>query len=208
MKKIKNKKYLNQNGFLAADFIFSFVLIISCGIIIFALTFSLAAIEVAQYITWSAARSYSAGNFTAGDSNKDGLTKFNKLLRAFPLLTGSGGSGTWFKLDTPVPGDNIHRAIIDVSPQNYARGSTENRHPWTGFTAQFELKLFGSIQIPFIGKITEDGSAFRFPITTFMYRNPSKAECESFFNRRCSEGISRAIGGGCGGYRPPEDNGC
>ncbi len=69
----------SQGGFIAADFLFSFTLVISIGIIIFAFTFSLATIEISQYIVWSAARNYSAAYTNEAEASANARKKFNFL---------------------------------------------------------------------------------------------------------------------------------
>jgi hypothetical protein len=218
MKIKKNKKFSinNSSGFLAADFLFSFVLVISCGIIIFALTFSLATVEIAQYIVWSSARAYSAANKTPEDSKKAGQKKFNLLAARYPSLTGVGSSGApWFELTGYVVGDNASDGLATAAEQKNALG-TENRHPWTGARADLFLKLFSSLKIPFLGKISTDDSVFKFPIRAFILRNPSQQECLDFYSKenRFEKGIksletwSGSGLGVSGSYVPIEDNGC
>jgi len=212
----KNFSINNSSGFLVADFLFSFILVISCGIIIFAMTFSLATIEIAQYIVWSAARSYSAAHLNAGDSRTAGENKFNNLAAKYPLLTGVGGSGSspWFELTGLEVGDNASAGLNAVVIGNTL--GPENRHPWTGARANLHLKLFESIKIPFLGKIATDSSVFTFPIRAFILRNPSQEECLNFFKteNRFDQGIKNLEPwkgtplGTSGAYVPIEDNGC
>lgn len=215
----KQKPFLNNSGFLAADFLFSFVLVIGCGIIIFALTFSLATVEVAQYITWSAARAYSAGNLTQADSELAGRTKFKNLALKFPLLTGADGNSSWFTLSLKVVGDTAYTGLTGpVDEKNKSTGAIpENRQPWTGVSAELEWKLFKSIQLPFLGKIAAQGSdTFTFPIRAFLLRNPSQEECLQFYADRFDKGILHLNEGWKNNnllslpqsYVPIEDNGC
>jgi hypothetical protein len=218
MKKTSSQILLNNSGFLAADFLFSFIMIIGCGIVIFALTFSLATVEVAQYITWSAARSYSAANINAAASRSAADSKFAELSKKFPLLTGAEGSSPWFVLTKKLVGDAAHDGMSGpVDRDNKSGGSTpENRHPWTGVYAELEWKLFEGIKIPFLGKIATPGSdVFKIPIRAFLLRNPSQDECLKFYNseNRFDEGIKKLEGGwnslgNSGSYVPIEDNGC
>lgn len=172
------KKKKSEAGFVAAEFLFTFVLVISCGIVVFALTFSLMTIEVAQYITWSAARSYSAGNVTKEASEAAARAKFQNLSAAFPLLT----RDSWFGLAMTRVGPGTAGLLQNLDPTN--RMGDEPRHPWAGVSARIELKLFKSLQIPFLGPITENESIFTFPLHAFIYRNPSQRECLDFMNNR------------------------
>ncbi len=218
MKKKSSQMIMNNSGFLAADFLFSFIMIIGCGIVIFALTFSLATVEVAQYITWSAARSYSAANINAAASKSAADSKFTKLSMKFPLLTGADGSSPWFILTKKLVGDAAHDGMagpVDVNNKS-AGANPENRHPWTGVYAELEWKLFEGIKIPFLGKIASPGSeVFKIPIRAFLLRNPSQDECLKFFEKanRYDQGIKNLESGWTGIpaasiYVPIEDNGC
>lgn len=204
----KNKKKKNREaGFVAAEFLFSFVLVISCGIIVFALTFSLMTVEVSQYITWSAARAYSSGNKSKGDSEAAGRQKFTNLAAAFPLL--SGATGEWFELTAVSVGKNAAMGMSNLDASN--RMGDETRHPWSGFSSTLDLKLFKSLKIPFIGPITNDESLFKFPLHAFILRNPSQGECMQFFNDRINAIRDlpdfKSLPSG-GTYTPHEDNGC
>lgn len=202
------KKKKSESGFVAAEFLFTFILVISCGLIVFALTFSLMTIEVAQYITWSSARAYSAGNVTKIASEEAARKKFTNLSAAFPLLT--KGSSNWFELVIQRVGPVSSGLLKNLDPKN--RMGTESRHPWSGVSSQIELKLFKSLRIPFLGPITEDEAIFKFPLHGFMYRNPSQGECLEFMIRRFD--AIRALPDfselslESGRYIAPEDNGC
>ena len=204
--KIKSKK--NQSGFVAAEFLFSFVLVISCGLVIFALTFSLMTVEVAQYITWSAARSYSAGNMSKQASEAAAVDKFKNLSKSFPLLTNSDSN--WFSLTQLGVGGSAGSGLANLDREN--RLGSETRHPWFGFSTSLELKLFKSLRIPFLGKVVDDDQAFTFPLRAFILRNPSHEECQQFIKDKFNviKGLSdfKNVGGSSSSYVPNEDNGC
>lgn len=224
MKKFKS----DQSGFIIADFLFSFVLVISCGILVFAFTFSLATVEIAQYIAWSTARNYSTANIDPNTARLNAERKFQNLANKFPLLSGSGPS-PWFSMSAPVIGD---LAKIDTDLISVLQGDKFNkdssgqmRHPWIGVKTNLELKLLSGLKIPFMGPIAPDKSLFTFPIRAFVLRHPSQKECYSFFSKekRYDQGISKLNDGSAEGsrfpadgspmhdptkYVPIEDNGC
>ncbi|MFZ3229584.1 MAG: hypothetical protein WA160_05220 [Pseudobdellovibrio sp.] len=212
----------NQSGFIIADFIFAFTLVLCCGIIIFALTFSLATVEISQYIVWSTARNYSAANQNEPAANLQAKSKFNNLADHFPLLTGRGStSSSWFTLDDLVVGDLAAGSDSDFSgragsdKENKA-GDGEKRQPWIGARANLEFKLLAGIRIPFLGSIASKGDKnFKFPIRAFVLRHPSQDECYDFFksSKRFSEGIQKLETqmnsvGNSSYYVRMEDNGC
>ncbi len=226
----KSKSILNnQSGFLIADFLFAFVLVISCGILIFGFTFSLAMIEISQYIVWSTARNYSVANISEDDANKQAIRKFNNLSDQFPLLTGRSSS-PWFILDKLIVGDlaNIDTDLslrLDTEKEN-KDGNFQARQPWIGAKANIEFKLLQDFRIPFLGRVAEPGNPnFSFPIRAFILRHPSVKECQGFFTfeNRFTKGIQNISGEDFGSiytispanlndaslkYVPMEDNGC
>lgn len=203
--KVIQRQRKSQSGFVAAEFLFSFVLVISCGLIVFALTFSLMTIEVAQYITWSSARSYSSGNISKDDSVSSGQTKFKNLAANFPLLTKEDSN--WFALSSPNIGGSVY------PNGDYDSGNKlgdETRHPWSGATAKLQLVLFKSLKIPFLGKIVNDDSAFDMNLSSFILRNPSVQECLIFSKDRFNEIKHQFpnVQSDSSKYVPNEDNGC
>jgi hypothetical protein len=132
-------------------------------------------IEVSQYITWSAARAYSSGNITKLANQDAGRTKFANLTNAFPLLT----RGSWFELSMLAYGVP---QLQNIDAGN--KMGSETRHPWSGVNSKIELKLFKSLQVPFIGPITNDESLFNFQLHAFIFRNPSQDECKEFIKNK------------------------
>jgi hypothetical protein len=184
----KNRRYNpldNSAGLIVADFLFSFVMVLGIGIFIFGITFSLAVIEVGQYVIWSTARNYAAGNKTQPDARASAEEKFNNLTAQFPLLSGSGGaSAPWFEMS----GGNliISDKLADDDPEFVLPAGdklNDYRQPWTGVRGKINLKLFAGLQIPFLKKVADDPSLFEFPIRAFIIRHPSKSECQDFFYR-------------------------
>ncbi len=214
----KNKIKNSEAGFIIADFLFSFVLVIGIGIFIFALTFSLATIEIAQYIVWSSARNYSSANVDEAAANLSATKKFNVLSEQFPLLTGKGSTSPWFELTGFKAMDhssesNFSGKVTNSSDLLNRDGNLERRQPWIGASADIYLKLFATMNIPFFGKISDDPeTTFKFRVYAFILRHPSTQECREFYNKRFTEGIKTLDTiknvGDSAKYYPPEDNGC
>jgi hypothetical protein len=216
--KIPNSIHNNKSGFIVADFLFSIVLVMSSCIILFTLCFSLASVEIAQYITWSSARSYSAANLTEAGSIQAGKIKFAKLSAKFPLLTGQGAETSWFELNLKDIGNNT-ALIADLQQINInnSLASGEPRQPWTGAATELDVSLFRRMQLPFIGGLSTDDDAFKFQLRAFILRNPSQDECLQFFKKKYTEGVSRIENSWNSksflttkdtDFIPQEDNGC
>lgn len=189
--RLKYKSKLNRSGFIIADFLFAFVMVIGVGIFMFALTFSLATVEVAQYILWSTARNYAAGSLSAPQALIDAENKFKNLSEEFPLLTNAGGNSAWFELSS----DDLKIGELDTIDPTFNITEEDKRNefrmPWTGASTTLNLKLFSSLNLPFLGPVATDKSAFTFPIRAFVIRNVSQRECQSFFydNKRYDLGF-------------------
>lgn len=224
--RLKRNSIHNESGFIVADFLFAFVMTIGVGIFIFAITFSLATIEVGQYIVWSTARNYSAAALNPGQASASAREKFKNLAEKFPLLTNVGDDSSWFELSE----DNL-KIGDDLTTSDTALGITgqdatnDFRQPWTGASTTIKLKLFSGLTVPFLGKVVADGTMLEFPIRAFLIRNVSQTECEAFFNGigsgpRISNGIKKLEneklakdtwaleGQSGGGIIHGEDNGC
>lgn len=215
---------------MTAEFLFAFTMVIGCGILIFALTFALTTIEIAQYIVWSSARSYAVGNKLATDSKTLGETKYKNITAAFPLLTGEGNDSPWFRMAKVEDANDFRVGEISemikkrhsAVDKDNADPSGEARHPWIGVESTIDLILFKGLQVPFLGKITETPEEFKFPVRAVLFRHPSYEECTNFFKEKFRQGIQQMPGenvtsdrlqrwndlGDAGQYSPMEDNGC
>jgi len=230
--KKSSKLIRNQSGFMTAEFLFAFTMVIGAGILIFALTFALTTVEVAQYIVWSAARAHAVGNIDPDAAVKAGETKYTNLTAVFPLLTGQDSDSPWFKM--PKVTDKDELVIGDISESmkkkdgaidaaNAAEPGGEVRHPWIGVESNIELKLLSGLNLPFLGKITEKPDDFKFPIRGILFRHPSTSECTNFFKNKFTQGVKilptensgmqstpwKSLSGTAdAAYAPMEDNGC
>lgn len=188
----------SNSGFIVADFLFSFVMILGVGIFIFALTFSLATIEVAQYIVWSTARNYAAATTDAAtQSDELAREKFENLATQFPKLTGVGEADSpWFQLTVEdLKLGNLADTAVDPEFSGLLSADDRNnsfRQPWVGVSTNLTLVLFSSLQLPFLGKVATDPSLFTLPVRAFVIRHPSRKECRDFFyEKRYTEGIEK-----------------
>lgn len=227
----------NNAGFMTAEFLFAFTMVIGAGCLIFALTFALTTVEVAQYIVWSSARAHAAGNKTVTDSENRGRDKYTNLTAAFPLLTGEGSDSPWFKMAKVTDAQDFTIGDLSLSmkrkdgaidPDNASSPGGEARHPWIGVESSIDLILFKNSQIPFLGKAAEDPNEFTFPVRGILFRHPSQDECVKFFQEKFRLGIKeiKVENGGDTNiqqqvkkwrelsntadvsYSPMEDNGC
>ncbi len=217
---------------MTAEFLFAFTMVIGSGILIFALTFALTTVEIAQYIVWSSARAHAVGNKDTDASIKAGETKYSNLTAAFPLLTGNGSDSPWFKMPAVTDKDEFFVGDISdmmkktdgaIDKANAAEPGGEVRHPWIGVESSINLILLSGLNIPFLGQVTETPEEFKFPIRGILFRHPSTQECLNFFQNKFNQGVKvipeensslqstqwKSLSGSAdGAYSPMEDNGC
>lgn len=188
-----NKRKKNQGGLIIVDFLFAFVLVIGIGILLFGLTFSLASVEIAQYLVWSTARTYASGNISEVKARQDANQKFDNLKKTFIMFSGEDNS--WFKLDSMVVGDllvsdpDLASNLSGIEDKdNTLKGGKEKRQPWIGASAKLTWKLYSSLRIPFLGTVADGNKdIFTMPIRAFLLRHPAQDECQEFFRKKYEE---------------------
>ena len=113
----------NNRGFLTLDFLFAFTIVMSFTFLLFALTFTLSVVEVVQYMTYSAARSFYGGHLTLSDQIRLGETKFSQLKETQtlkPLFKENG----WFEIRG---GSGIPESVDNQWNELYPNSTRENR---------------------------------------------------------------------------------
>lgn len=209
------KIIVNNRGMISADFIFSLTLCVWLCIVFFGLSFTLAMSEVAQYISFSTARAFSAGHLDTDKQNTMGFDKFKELVNRpvlKELFANSNGS-SWFTLDQPIikngfNGENFNSDYPGVEVPQW-------RVPLIGVKTVFKPNLL-NLKIPFLGSTTENqDQGFSAKVTSFLIREPSAKECLDQMKVRNDEILKLSsryniLGGKVSptSYVALEDNGC
>lgn len=221
MKQLPSKasKIKNNRGMMTADFIFSLVLAAGISIVLFAMTFTLSMVEVAQYFAFASARTMSGADVSPDQQRQSALSKYDSLIknRTFSSLF-SKSEGSWFQL-----GDLQVGIEKDAFRDNYGEGDTNydpRRSFFSGVKFDFTPKLL-SLRIAFLGSTTAGGDAsqLRTTINAIMLREPTFKECmDEFVNKRydmivqmgSSKESNRYLSYQryANDYVPLEDNGC
>jgi len=142
-------------------------------------------VEVVQYMAFSASRSFLAGNVTIEKQKEAAQKKFASLKSnevIAPLLNGG-----WFE----VPKDSF---IADFDlPAKYPQFSGYEPNPvinlFHGVAVGFRAKIL-DFQIPFFGSTKkqdhsgDSSTSFYTTITSFLGREPTFMECQSFNEQR------------------------
>ena len=167
----------NERGILTLDFIFALIVGMSFTMIFFALTLTLSLVEVAQYISYSVARTALAAHEDRSAEQANALAKYAEL-RARPIFASVFTNHSWFKLSaTPDFGDpaNGFNLEYNVDPND------DNAIFW-GARIQIEAKIL-NITIPMLGDSKTKPETGIANVQTFLGREVSTQECREQFNR-------------------------
>lgn len=188
----------NQRGNITIDFLFSFVLVMGFSGLLFAMTLTLTAVEITQYMTYASARNYMASHSSQHKQRALAEEKFTKLREhSVPAPLFSNG---WFELgSSPVVGTNrdYHDHVLD----HYLFHGT-----WVSFQAHIL-----DFKIPFFGSTNANGGGFRTEIGSYLGIEVSIEDCIGFTQKRW-EWIRQIYSGGVypnpHHYKAFTDNGC
>lgn len=203
--------FRNQRGMIIADFVFSLVLAAGLGMILFAMSYTLAVVEVTQYISFSVARAGMASNKSPIEQEAKARAKYTQL------ATGKGAIGTlyqtsWFTLGGADKvdirqGPTGNGSMFD---QDLA-GGADRRNWFIGVSVPLTVGLL-KMNLPLIGDTApEDDEGPQTSLNTMLIRDPSEKECKDFYEQRRTA-IKNLPSGKqfyqTGSYVPLEDNGC
>jgi hypothetical protein len=199
----------NQRGQITMDFIFAIVLVLGFTALLFCLTFTLSVASITQYITFAAARNFTAAHLTQADQIKQANAKYSELIAnpVFKVLYSNG----WFKVDAqPSVGD---QTTYVPGYQAAAGGANE----FWGVGTHFSAPIL-AFRVPFFGSTVSDGSGgsgFTTYMGSYLGREPSTDECLKFVAQRWTYIRQMAVSGGAAYSTAPDgpttvmdDNGC
>jgi hypothetical protein len=203
-------KRLNESGQLTLDFLFAAVLILGVSTLLGALTIVLTLTEILQYVSFSGARSYMAGNLTEELQQNAAKTKADFLVKKLPFLSGAQAND-WLKIQRREAGNyEGYRQALDVN---------ERRSQFVGYQIEFSLPLLG-LKLPLLGPALDaEQGGIRARVSSFLMREPSTEECLNFQRKvyqaliRRSPDFQRATSSpgvrvSPDGFLPIVDNGC
>ena len=207
---LRNKSR-DQRGVIVADFVFSIVLAAGLGMILFAMSYTLAVVEVTQYISFSVARAGMAGHKTALEQENKARAKYTQLTTSKGAI-GSLYATSWFQLGS--------RDKLDVRQgptgngemfdQDLA-GGADKRNWFIGVSIPLTVGLL-KMKLPLIGDTAPDeDDGPQTALNTMLIRDPSEKECKDFYEQRRSALKNLPAGRQfyqTGSYVPLEDNGC
>lgn len=202
----------NQDGLIVADFVFSVTLVSGLAILLFSVCYTLAVVEVTQYVSYSVARASMAGN-------KDPETQKRKAeLKYEQLGSGKGAIGTlynngWFTLGKSEKLD-VRGGATGLDGRTFSAdlaGGSDKRSWFIGVSFPLTIGLL-KMNIPLIGDTApEHDDGMQTFINTMLIRDPSEKECKDFMEQRRAAFGTLPSGTRFyvpAAYIPLEDNGC
>lgn len=201
----------NERGIITLDFLFAFTLVLGFSALFFALSLTLTIVEVTQYMTFAAARNFTAGHLDANSQKAVADAKFAELLNheVFKPFYSNG----WFEVATPPMVGKISDVI---TPYNQP---AQSPNKFIGVATRFTARML-DFEIPFYGSTAPEGdgsgSGFNTIIGSYLGRDPTVAECTTFVSQRWSYIRRLPVSGASpyssynndGGYVMYADNGC
>lgn len=200
----------NQSGFITTEFIFALSIAFGMSIIVFAMTYSLAVIEVSQYVVFSAARAHTAAQGTVEEQKLAARSKYSQLTNSSGLA--SVYRNGWFTISPPQQLE-IRSGFDTTFDQDYQPSAGSNREVFTGVRATLRVELL-ELNLPLLGRIVPEDDGFKTRVAGILIREPSAEECRDFFEKKKDE-VWNINGGRFANFRGPgslpdlwEDNGC
>ena len=191
---------MGKKGAVTTDFIFAMVMVAGVSFVLMALTFSLAAVEVAQYVTFATSRVYFGAHKDKATQQALAQTKFNNIVKKGGIGRVLKNQGQWFELK-----------FVGADDFSQQYGSTIDSDIFEGAQTDFNAKVL-NIRIPFFGSTNDagiDSGGFTARLNSYIGREPTQEECSQFNSQRL-QGLSSL------GYSPSltnayveiSDNGC
>jgi hypothetical protein len=209
----KKTKRSSEGGQITLDFLFGCILIIGVSAVLGALTFALTLTEVIQYVSFSAARNYFAGDIDYDTQSKMASGKASLLLSKLPFLSGAQQSG-WIKIAKGGGANNYSDAGTGYQSTIGVPADTDpsiRRTQFVGYQITFTLPIM-NISIPLFGQLLqppEGEQDFTGTVSSFLMREPSTHECMDYtrqiYDVLKAKGYTNAPSAQ---YTPINDNGC
>lgn len=160
----------NERGFITFDFIFALLMALGFTTVLFALTVSLSAVEVAQYVTFAVSRAYAGAHETDKEQEQLTQAKYNELL-AYPVFKAAFNGG-WFKVG-PVRVGDFNREYAEKADDNAI---------FIGAQLPMDARLL-RMSIPFLGSTYDKADTGKATLNSYLMREVTNTECRENFNR-------------------------
>ncbi len=190
-----------NKGSITIDFVFGITVTVGVSFILLALCFTMAMVEVSQYIAFASSRAYFSAHLNEAEQIKRGKDKFEKLMTLRPFKGMLKDAG-WFALTFIRSGD-FRPEYPDVNPP---------RDSETFFGTQLKFKAdVLELRIPLLDQPEGNYEAI---VGSYLGREPTTQECMDFEKARWREFMGRTGFPTPPGSNPDDDyavvtdNGC
>jgi len=177
------KTLRNESGQLTLDFLFSAILIFSVAVVLGAMTFALTLTEVIQYVSFSSARVYMAGDINQAAQEAAGASKAQRLLKGLPFLSGAQQNG-WITVSAKDGGPGnyqSYRNSIGVPGDNNAP-LPGRMNQFVGYQLSFDIPILQP-KLPLFGDVASPQDLRAFRVSSFLMREPTTEECMNYTNQ-------------------------
>ncbi len=198
-KKILFQPVLNSRGLLTFQFIIAFALVGFFMMLFAVFTLTLIVSEVVQYMTFSSGRALFLAHLDRQSQQTQAQKKYTELkTRTYPVFfqTQKGWAVIFDELQ-PGTGMGLNTAFENQpSSPNLFFGV------WTSFQSTILMA-----QNPWFGSTSEEKDSFKTFIGSYLGREPTQRECESFHGQRWQHiALKHAFPGPLRPTTPPEEH--
>ena len=169
--KLKMKRPEGERGFITFDFIFALLMALGFTTVLFALSVTLSAVEVAQYIVFATSRAYVGAHENERMQKELAEQKFAQVMQ-YPVFKAAFNGG-WFTVG-PIEVGNFG----DDYPENPAN----DNDIFIGARLPMDAKIL-RMQIPFLGAMAENDTTGKANLNSYLMREVTNEECREEFNR-------------------------
>lgn len=195
---------MKQAGSVTIDFIFGIVMVAGVSSILLAFCFTMAVVEVSQYISFASSRAYFSAHLDQETQVNRAQAKFDNILanRSLRKIL----RGDWFTLSYLGTGD--FRGVYQ--PHSFEHDND------TFFGNRLELNAKVLEIIPLFKNLlgATESNDYKANIGSYLGREPTFSECMTFVKQRWTNFnakyplLNTNIQGGDEAYVPIADNGC
>lgn len=191
---------MNQRGLVTLDFMYGLVLTAGGFVVAITIAFTMAVIEVGQYVAFSTSRAFLPARYSYEDQVNAAQAKFDQLINERPMRVFKNSD--WFEMTFPGARNFLPEMQGSINDRGY-------NMLW-GTDIEINAKVLG-FRIPFFGATTESGEGLSTAVNSLLGREVNDEECLSFNAQRwekikafypASQSLSND------GYAVIADNGC
>ena len=205
-----NRKKKRNQGIITIPFLLVLVIILFFTLAFLMLTMTFAHVTVTQYLTFSSARKLSLAGNSQSDQVEAALLQYETLrAQFFKPSAHTGKTGDWFYIQSQLEKKEQQYTVQGDYPEN-----NNALKRFYGVNTRFQSRAL-NLKIPFL--IEEDSNELNkaVRISSFLGREPSKAECEKFHKNKRTKIQTQCSNNNCPNIQEPKkpegaegDNGC